>query len=144
MEQNNYHSSITAGITPDEAYAHIANVQGWWARNFTGNASATGDTFTVRFGDTYVEFEIRDAKPGQSVNWYVTGCHLPWLTDKTEWNGTTVNWVITPDAGGVRIDMTHIGLVPEVECFEACQKGWDGHVNGSLHNLMTEGKGQPQ
>ena len=83
MEQKNYHSSITANISPKEAFDNIARVDAWWAKNFHGKASATGDTFNVRFGDTTVDFEISEAIPGKKVVWKVTDCHLPWLTDKT-------------------------------------------------------------
>ncbi len=65
MEQKNYHSSITAAITPQEAFASIANVNAWWAKNFKGRATTLGDTFTVQFGDTKVDFEIVEAIPGK-------------------------------------------------------------------------------
>ena len=28
-----------------------------------------------------------------------------------------------------RIDMTHVGLVPEVECYNVCEPAWNGHLN---------------
>ena len=43
-----------------------------------------------------------------------------------------------------QISFTHIGLVPEVECYDMCVKGWDQYVKGSLLELITVGKGQPQ
>lgn len=144
MEQKNYHSSIAAGITPHQAFSNIANVSGWWAKNFTGKAQHVGDTFNVRFGDTTVDFEITEAIPDKKIVWHVANCHLPWLKDKTEWNGTDVVWEITPQNNETRIDMTHIGLTPEVECYEACEKGWNGHITQSLFNLATKGKGEPQ
>jgi hypothetical protein len=39
--------------------------------------------------------------------------------------------------------MTHIGLVPGVECYEDCKKGWNFYVGESLFRWMTEGKGLP-
>jgi hypothetical protein len=39
--------------------------------------------------------------------------------------------------------MIHIGLVPEIECYTSCVKGWDQYVKGSLFKLLTEGKGLP-
>ena len=143
MEQNNYHSSITVNVPAAEAYAGIANVSGWWAKSFKGSALHTGDKFRVEFGTTSVDFEIAEAIPGKKCVWHVSDCHLPWLKDQNEWTGTEVLWELTPQGNATRIDMTHIGLVPEVECYEACEKGWNGHVTGSLLKLLNEGVGEP-
>ena len=43
-----------------------------------------------------------------------------------------------------QISFTHIGLVPEIECYDMCVKGWNQYVKGSLLNLITDGEGQPQ
>jgi len=144
MEQKNYHNSIQVNASAADAYAQIANVAGWWAKSFKGKASKTGDTFNVQFGDTRVDFEITEAIPGKKVVWKVTDCYLPWLNDKTEWNNTEVAWNIGTANGKTTIDMTHVGLQPGVECYEACKKGWDGHISDSLFRLVTEGVGKPQ
>ena len=143
MEQTNYHCGISAPISPDQAYANIANVAGWWTKSFQGKALATGDTFTVVFGKTNVAFEIIEANPGHKVVWKVTDCYLDWLTDKAEWKDTTIVWELTPENGGTKIDMTHVGLKPGIECYEDCKKGWDGYIAGSLFKLVTEGAGRP-
>ena len=144
MEQKNYHNSITAAVTPAQAFAGIANVGAWWAKSFKGRAMNPGDKFTVQFGETKVDFEITEAIPEKRVVWHVTDCYLPWLNNKTEWTGTSVEWDISSNAGATQIDMTHIGLFPGVECYEDCKTGWNGHITGSLHNLLTKGAGQPQ
>jgi hypothetical protein len=144
MEQKNYHSSIAAHVSPKEAFASIANVSAWWAKNFKGKATKNGDTFRVTFGDTWVDFEIADAIPEKQIVWKVKDCHLPWLKDKKEWNNTQVNWKISSQNGATKVDMTHIGLIPSVECYEACEEGWNGHVKDSLQQLLNTGKGKPE
>lgn len=67
-----------------------------------------------------------------------------WLSNKTEWNGTTVQFEITTIGEQTQITITHIGLIPELECFEACQAGWNEHFKGSLLKLITEHAGVPQ
>jgi hypothetical protein len=37
--------------------------------------------------------------------------------------------------------MTHAGLVPGVECYGNCEKGWDFYVGESLLRLLTENTG---
>jgi len=144
MKQKNYHSSITAAVSPAQAFAGIANVNAWWAKSFKGRATIPGDNFTVQFGETTVDFEIAEVIPDKRIVWNVTDCYLPWLKNKTEWTGTSVAWDISSDAGVTQVDMTHVGLFPGVECYEACEKGWNGHITGSVHNLLTTGVGQPQ
>lgn len=143
MEQQNYHNSITVDKPAHAAFAAIADVAAWWAKNFKGSALKTGETFTVHFGDTWVAFEMSDVIPDKKAVWKVTDCYLPWLKDKTEWTNTEVIWNITTMGGATRIDMVHVGLEPNVECFESCRKGWNEHINGSLYKLLTTGEGQP-
>ena len=52
-------------------------------------------------------------------------------------------WEISPEKDSTQIKFTHVGLVPEVECYEMCVKGWDEYVKGSLLKLITKGKGLP-
>src|SRR5437879_1945118 len=139
MEQHDYHRSIAADMAPQQAYEKIADVSGWWAKDFKGSALKNGDTFTVSFGTTWVEFKIADAEPGKKITWLVTDCHLQWLSDIKEWNNTSVEWAIKPENGGSRIDMIHHGLRPGIECWNACENGWDGHLLSSLQNLVNKG-----
>jgi hypothetical protein len=39
--------------------------------------------------------------------------------------------------------MTHVGLVPDIECYDMCSQGWDYLILKSLLNLITENKGNP-
>jgi activator of Hsp90 ATPase-like protein len=144
MKQQNYQSSIAADFTPSEAFEAINQVNQWWAKNVEGSAEKLNDVFTVHFGETFVIFKVAESIPGKKIAWLVTDCHLPWLTDKKEWNGTKVMFEISPLGNHTQVTMTHIGLVPEVECFGACKAGWNQHFNGSLLKLLTENAGVPQ
>lgn len=150
---SDYTCSITAPISAKDALDKIARVSEWWAKNFEGSARARGDTFTVRFGDvasirsgggTFVDFKISEVMPDHRVVWLVTACHLPWLKDKTEWNGTRVVWHLSTSNGTTTIRMTHEGLTPTVECYGACEQGWNGHIQKSLRQLLEGGTGTPQ
>ena len=39
--------------------------------------------------------------------------------------------------------MTHIGLVPKVECYEKCEAVWKFFVGESLRKLLNENMGMP-
>jgi len=145
MQQQNYQCSITAPVSAAEAFDGISQVSSWWAKQFEGYSESLHDVFTVRFGkdQTYVTFEITGLVPDKRVVWLVTHCNLHWIANKREWTGTSIVWEITPTGDGVRIDMTHRGLVPEVECFEDCQAGWNDHIGNSLKRYLTEHVGMP-
>ncbi len=144
VTEQNYHSNISANIGPMEALEKISRVNEWWAKNFEGSSKNLGDIFTVRFGTTWVTFKISEFVPGKKVAWQVTDCYLPWLNDKTEWNGTTVVFEVSTNNNVTTVDMTHIGLTPEIECYEMCEKGWDEHLKESLFKLINGEKGMPQ
>jgi len=114
-----------------------------WTKAFTGAAEKVGDAFTVRFGETFVDFKISEVVPGKKVVWQVTDCNLHWINDKKEWKDTSVVWEASPDNGATRVKMTHIGLVPCAECYDNCKGGWDFCVGKSLSKLLNENKGLP-
>ena len=138
-----YRCRIEAAVDPETAMKGIADVQHWWAKNFEGSAARAGDAFTVRFGPTFVTFLIAEMVPGRKAVWEVTDCFLHWQQDKTEWKHTKCVWELELSDGGVQINFTHVGLTPEVECYENCRKGWDQHIKGSLLSLLVNGKGMP-
>ncbi|WP_426670138.1 hypothetical protein ACPPVU_02610 [Mucilaginibacter sp. McL0603] len=144
MNQQNYQCSIAADFTPREAFEGISQVNEWWAKNFEGSAEKLNDVFTVRFGETFVIFKVTESITCEKIVWQVTDCYLPWLKNKTEWNGTSVMFEISSLGDKTQVTMTHIGLVPEIECFSGCEAGWNRHFKGSLFKLLTEHAGVPQ
>jgi hypothetical protein len=144
MTTTDFTTTVVVDQTPQEAFDAIANVNAWWAKSFKGSAKKVNDMFNVTFGDTFVDFKITEAVPGKRVVWLITDCNLHWLKDKKEWNGTQVVWDIAPAGNTTEIVMTHIGLVPESECYDDCYAGWTGHIKGSLYKLLSEGVGQPE
>lgn len=144
MENKNYHRTIMVNASPEETMKKISQVNGWWAKNFIGKAEKLIDKFSVHFGDTFVDFQISELIPGKKVVWKVIDCHLHWIKAKKEWNGTEVLFEISSENGKTKIDFTHVGLVPGVECYKDCEVGWDGHVTNSLVKFINEGQGIPQ
>lgn len=144
MEKKNFHRTIKVNASAAEAIKKIGRVNGWWAKNFTGKAEKLNDKFSVHFGKTFVDFKISELVPGKKVVWNVTDCNLHWINNKKEWKGTEVIFEISEKKNGAKIDFTHIGLVPGVECYEDCEVGWDGHITNSLVKFINEGIGMPE
>jgi len=144
MGNKNFHLAITVNASAAEAMKRISEVNLWWAKNFTGSAEKLDDKFSVHFGDTFVDFQISELIPNQKVVWTVTDCNLHWINAKKEWKGTRVIFEITAEDTRNKIDFTHAGLVPGIECYNDCEEGWTGHITGSLVNLINNGKGNPE
>jgi hypothetical protein len=134
-----FRCNTTAPVSAKEAFEKICRVSEWWAADFTGSAQKLGDVFTVRFDKTWVDFEITEFVPHERIVWKVIDSNLNWLADKKEWNGTSVVFEIAPTAEETRVTMTHIGLVPEIECYGECEKGWTHFVTTSLRQFLADG-----
>lgn len=144
MENQNYHRVITSALTAKETFDSINNLPLWWTEDFDGTAQTQGDTFTVRFGDIFKTFMVTESIPGQKIVWQVTDCYMPWLSNKHEWTGTNIIWEISTVNNTIQVKMTHIGLVPEVECYSDCEKGWNYYLNESLAKLLNGEKAKPE
>lgn len=145
MENQDYHAAIMVSQTTNEAFTAINSVSKWWTEKLEGSSKKLNDVFTVDFGgNNFVTHKLIEVTPDKKVVWFVTDCYLSWFNDKTEWKNTKMSFEISATGNQTQVNFTHIGLVPEVECFDTCRKGWDQYVKDSLFKLITEGKGQPQ
>jgi hypothetical protein len=143
MTTTDFSATLLVDQTPEEAFNAINNVRGWWSQNVSGNSKSLNDLFSVKFGETFVDFKIVESVSEKKIVWQITDCNLHWLTDKKEWKDTQIVWEIISIGDSTEVVMTHIGLIPEIECFENCRKGWDFFIKESLYKLLTEGKGLP-
>jgi hypothetical protein len=136
--------NIAVSSSAAEAFDQVCRVADWWTTDIEGETRGLGSSFTVRFADTSVEFQITEFVPGETVSWAVTNCYLPFLNDQTEWTGTTVRFDVKPTNEGSIVTLTHVGLRPGIECFEMCSVGWTYHFGDSLRALIQDGKGEPK
>src|SRR2546425_5267411 len=144
MKDQNYTATFTVDQTPKEVFAAITNVRGWWSGNIEGGTDKLGDEFTYRYEDAhYSKQKITELIPGKKLSWLVLDSYLSFVKDKTEWNGTKVIFDIIKKGDKTEVRFTHVGLVPQYECYDACTDAWSGYIKGSLRNLITKGKGQP-
>jgi hypothetical protein len=144
MKTQDYHTVLTVAMTPQEAFKNINSVTKWWTENLEGSSQKLNDEFSVRFGDVhYSKQKLVEVIPDRKVVWLVTDSKLNFVDDKHEWTNTKIVFEIENKNGKTQIHFTHFGLVPAVECFQGCTKGWDQYIKGSLFKLLTKGKGEP-
>ena len=144
MADQNFTTAFTVDQTPEEAFAAINNVRGWWSGEIEGSTDKLGDVFTYRYEDVhYSKQKITEFIPGKKVVWHVLDSNFNFTKDKTEWKGTNITFDISKKGNKTEVRFTHVGLVPEYECFNVCSNAWGSYIKGSLRNLITTGKGQP-
>ena len=144
MMKQGFTTSFSVDQTPQEAFAAINNVRGWWSGQIEGDADKLGAEFTYRYKDVHLSKEkITEFIPGKKVVWRVLDSNLSFAKDKSEWNGTDIVFDISEKEGKTEVRFTHVGLVPEYECYGSCSSAWGMLVNGNLRKLITTGKSQP-
>lgn len=143
MNQN-YSTSFTVEQSPEEAFAAINNVRGWWSGEIEGDTDNLGAEFTYRVSDVhYSKQKIIEFIPGNRVVWIVSDSYLNFTKAKTEWTDTKINFEISKKNGKTEVRFTHIGLVPTYECYGDCSNAWGALVNGNLRKLIATGEDQP-
>lgn len=129
--------------TPKEAFDAINNVRGWWSGENEGRTDKLGE-FQHRDGDMHrCTIKITELVPGKKVRWHVVDNYFNFVRDKSEWKDTDIVFEIAKNGGKTEVRFTHVGLVPAYECYDVCSDAWGSLINGSLRNLITKGKGQP-
>jgi hypothetical protein len=144
MSDQSYTTTFLVGQTPEEAFAAINNVRGWWSGEIEGNTEKLSDEFTYRYQDVhYSKQKLVEVVPGRKVVWLILDAWLSFTEDKSEWNGTKVTFDVSKNGDKTEVRFTHEGLVPQYECFDKCSNAWGFYINGSLRSLITTGKGNP-
>lgn len=142
MTSQNFTTSFTVDQTPEEAFAAISDVRGWWTGEIEGSTGKIGDEFTYRYKDVhYSKQKLIEVTPARRVVWLVVDARLQFTKDKSEWKGTKLTFEISPKGGKTEVRFTHAGLVPDFECYDACSSAWSSLVGGNLRRLIANGKG---
>ncbi|MFG1948656.1 SRPBCC domain-containing protein [Nonomuraea sp. NPDC048826] len=143
-QQKHFTTTFTVDKTPREAFEAVTDVRGWWSEDVKGTTDRAGAVFYHHFKDVHrCTVQITELVPDRKVVWRILDNHFNFIADQNEWKGTDVVFEITGKDGGAEVRFTHVGLVPQYECYEVCSNAWGGYIDGSLRNLINTGKGQP-
>ncbi|ASS50338.1 MAG: ATPase [Candidatus Fluviicola riflensis] len=143
MNNQDFTTTLLLDQTPAEVFNAIMNVSHWWSGEIEGNTKKLHDEFTYRFGDVHMSKQrVVEVIPDQKVVWLVTDSELSFVNHKTEWTGTTISFEISRKDDKTQLLFTHLGLVPQFECFDDCSNGWSMLIHQSLFSLITTGKGK--
>lgn len=140
----NYSTSFTVDQSPEEVYAAVTNVRGWWSEEIVGKTDELGE-FKHQYQDIHrCIIKITELVPGNKVVWHVVDNYFNFITDNSEWKDTDIVFEIAKKGDRTELTFTHVGLVPSYECYNVCSDAWGLNINGSLRKLIVEGKGQPR
>ena len=144
MTTEDFSTTIKVDQSPDEVFNAINNVRGWWSEEIVGGTSKLNDEVDYRYKDVHrCKIRLIEVVTGKKVVWQVLENHFSFTKDKTEWIGTKVSFEISKEDNKTKLVFTHIGLVPDYECFNVCNDAWTNYINVSLRNLIASGKGVP-
>jgi activator of Hsp90 ATPase-like protein len=101
------------------------------------------DEFTYRYKEFhFTRQRVVEMVPEQKIVWLVTESQINYAEDINEWSGTKVIFEISKEGNKTRLYFTHMGLNPEIECFDSCSNSWSQIIQQSLYSLITAGQGQ--
>lgn len=144
MANKYFTTSFVTNQSPEEVFNAVNNVKGWWNAGAKGNSEKMNDEFSVQFADVhYSNQKVTANVPGEKVVWLVTDSKLNFLNDKSEWTGTSIIFEIGKIQDKTHLQFTHEGLVPDIECYNACSNAWTDFIQNSLYQLVTTGEGKP-
>jgi len=144
MATSDYTATILVDQTPEETFAAINNVSEWWTGEpgVKGSTDQLNDEFTYEYLPYhYTKQKVTELVPGKKIVWLVTESNINFVEDKNEWTGTEIIFEIEKKRDKTEIRFTHVGLTPDVECYDNCSNGWNAYITGSLHQFLVEGKG---
>jgi uncharacterized protein YndB with AHSA1/START domain len=141
---NDFNTSFVVDQTPAEVFAAINNVREWWGEDVEGSNEKVGDEFIYRVQDIhYSKLRVLELVPDKKIVWTIAANHMNFVEDQTEWVGTKITFEISRKDNRTEVAFSHLGLLPQFECFDVCSNAWGSLMHGSLPNLITTGKGNP-
>lgn len=145
MKDQNFSLTISTDKTPTDVFNAITDVRGWWSENITGGTDKLNDEFHYFYQDMHrCKIKLIEVVPDKKVVWKILENYFSFTEDKTkEWKDTIVNFEISKNGEQTQLNFTHVGLVPEYECYSACTAGWTQYLTKSLVQLLATGKGLP-
>jgi Activator of Hsp90 ATPase homolog 1-like protein len=144
MTTSHYSTAFVVPQNPEQVFNAINNVRGWWSENIKGDTEKLGDEFAYRYRDVHhCTIKVTESILGKKVVWSVLDNYFNFTNDETEWKGTKIVFDLTDKGGRTEVRFTHVGLVPEYECFDVCSNAWGAYITGSLRDLIATGRGRP-
>lgn len=145
MKGHDFTTSFLVDKTPHEAFEAITNFRAWWSEDVRGRTNILNEVFLYQYKDIHqCKLKLIEEVQDKKLVYHVLDNQFSVFTrDKTEWINTQLVFDISSEGGKTKVKFTHVGLVPEYECYEVCNVAWSTYINQSLYSLIVTGQGQP-
>ena len=144
MTDKSFTATIEVDKSPEDVFRCITNdVAKWWGgKDLEGSTTKLNNEFIINHpGAHYSKQKLIEVIPDKKIVWLVTESKLDWLKkDQEEWTNTKMIFEINNKGGKTLLHFTHEGLLPEMECFKTCSKGWGMVIKDWLFTYLTEDK----
>ncbi len=135
-----YHADLTVNVPIGSVFAAVSSVEGlsgWWTTD-TGGSAELGCELRFTFSDGVAAMRVDERTPLALERWTCLG-----HSGQPEWAQTAVIFQLTEVRPGVtRLEFTHSGLRPQLNCYEQCSAGWN-YLMRSLAAYTETGTGHP-
>jgi uncharacterized protein YndB with AHSA1/START domain/DNA-binding transcriptional ArsR family regulator len=137
LENDGFATEIVVAAPREQVYDALTTLDGlagWWVPDASGSPEPGGE-LTFRFGDQAIVMRVDRADRPEAVAWTCIS-----HTKFPDWNGTTLTFELRArDEASTIVAFRHAGLVPDLDCYTTCARGWN-HYLASLTGYV-EGKG---
>ena len=140
---SNYTATITVSVSAETAYTAIAQEMSDWWTSMSAKFLATGDRAKTDFGGkSFWTFEAITLDKPKAVE--LRSCEAYHIHDglpeeiKEEWLDSILRFEIKDTKEGLKITLTHEGLMPNLICYDVCKAGWDHFFLGSLKKYLDQ------
>lgn len=140
----NYTTTILVDKDISSAFRSIQNFRAWWSEEIDGITNMVGETFFYHYKDVHLcKLQLTEADIDKKLVYLVIDNAFNFTEDKTEWINTKLIFDLSTEGNKTQIVFTHMGLVPEYECYAICNDAWTSYIQGSLKELIETGTGKP-
>lgn len=146
MEKQDFSITTVVNQSPAEVFNTLLNVRTWWSglhgETFEGSSENIGDEFSFRAGAGahYTKQKMVELVPDKRVVWLVTEANLSFVDKTDEWNGTRICFDLSEEEGKTKVVFTHVGLLPDFECYNSCAAAWTQYLQERLTTTLNERK----
>lgn len=135
MKNQNYTYTFETSKSAHEVYELLLDIKTWWSglyeETISGKSKKRGDTFNFKAGGGMHDTtqKLVELIPDKKIVWLITESNLTFLSDPTEWLDTKLHFDIESDGKTTKVNFTHEGLLPQIECYKNCSAAWTGYMD---------------
>lgn len=137
---NNYTYCFTTPKSSKTVFELLLDIEKWWFgiynETITGTSQNINDEFSFSAGDGmhFTRQKLVEIIFNKKIVWQVTESNLSYLDNPKEWKNTKLVFDILECEGKTQVIFNHIGLEPQIECYDGCSTAWSQY----LHNLKEK------